>query len=461
MILQSIFFTLIAFARSQVFEIENSINVSEDEEDDVEGFYDAVYDQLALISCNNFTSCQIEYTHVITNVTEQVDMSETEDEDDENDADFIGTDGFIVLSGRFPAIVPDCCVEKIVELHDNIFCKDGNCENDICPGVHQLQDDQRPVMDLIWSKMKPADVVLEPFEPDDDFKFSQSYNGEYFHMHKSSHLFVNGVHYFIGGEKYYSLNDGTNFVDKEFNSGIWQLKYDGVVKTNFRNIYNISRAASAVTNFGVGGGEVGYICGSLFNPKECFTFDGIRLTKESKLLTRGHTDEAVMIFTQAFGLFIIGGGEDVNYLNNKGDVNPNQHTRHGTVETRVNSAGSWVSGDCMNHQDAVIGSAIVELGANIWMFGGHGSSWPAANVYYLRTNEDCPKWNLHSELLSPRSGHVAVVNNDDKTVLLVGGSLQSMNKPVEMWTFTSKWGTSGSSIKKLDSRDVSNDFKKT
>ena len=42
----------------------------------------------------------------------------------------------------------------------------------------------------------------------------------------------------------------------------------------------------------------------------------------------------------------------------------------------------------MNHQDAVIVSAIVELGANIWMFGGHGSSWPAANVYYLRTNED-------------------------------------------------------------------------
>merc|ERR1711935_221392 len=192
-------------------------------------------------------------------------------------------------------------------------------------------------MDLFWPKMKPADVVLKPFQPADEFDFSQTYNGEYFHMHKSRHLFLKGIHYFIGGEKYYSLNDATNYVDKVFNSGIWQLKYDGLVKTGLTNNHQISRAVSAVTNFGVDGSELGYICGSLFNPKECFTFDGSSLVKEEMLLKRGHTDEASMIFTQAYGLFIIGGGEDVAYLNNRGDRNPELHTRHGTAETRLSS----------------------------------------------------------------------------------------------------------------------------
>ena len=38
--------------------------------------------------------------------------------------------------------------------------------------------------------------------------------------------------------------------------------------------------------------------------------------------------------------------------------------------------------------------------------------------------------------------------------MLIGGSLKSMNMPIEMWSFNSKWGTSQSSIKKLDSTTV-------
>merc|ERR1712131_345525 len=107
--------------------------------------------------------CKIEYTHVITNETGSVDMTEDEEGDDndgDTDVDSIGTDGFVIITGRFPTIVPDCCANKIVQWYDETLL---NTENNICPGVHQLQEDQRPLMDLKWPKMKPADVVLQPF----------------------------------------------------------------------------------------------------------------------------------------------------------------------------------------------------------------------------------------------------------------------------------------------------------
>ena len=153
---------------------------------------------------------------------------------------------------------------------------------DLCPGVKQLGEDQRPLMDLVWSKKKPSDIVLEEFKPTEDFDFKQTDNDEYFHFHKTSHVTINGVNYFIGGEKYYSLNDGTSIYDKEFNSGVWQLTYEGLVKTEINNNWSISRAAAAVTDFGNGQGQVAYLCGSVFHPNRCFAFDGVKL--EARIL---------------------------------------------------------------------------------------------------------------------------------------------------------------------------------
>ena len=441
-------FFLLAFIQCDVFEVKSSISIKYVNDEDSADYFDGVYDELALISCNDFSKCKIEYTHVITNKTGSVDMTEDEEEGDNNDGDTeidsIGTDGFVVITGRFPTIVPDCCANKIVRWYDDTLL---NTETgNICPGVHQLQEDQRPLMDLKWPKMKPADVVLKPFMPEDDFNFEQTFKNEYFHMHKSSHLLIKGVNYFIGGEKYYSLYDTTDYTKKEFNTGVWKLEYNQLTKTSIPNQNKISRAASAVTSDGIG-----YICGSLFNPKECFLFDGEQLTKDEKILNHGHTDESAMIFTKAFGLLILGGGENVYYLNNKGDVNPEPHSRHGIVETRSTS-NEWKIQDSMNLNRPIVGTALVELGTNIWLFGGSDND----SVYVLRTTAASPKWSLHSKLLSPRSGHVAVVNYQDNTVMLVGGSLKSMNKPIEMWTFTSSWSTSKSSIKKLDSRTASN-----
>ena len=69
----------------------------------LKGYFDSIYEDLADISCNNFTNCQIEYTHIRTNETETVDRSEEPPEEIDED-DPIGTDGYVIMTGRFPTI---------------------------------------------------------------------------------------------------------------------------------------------------------------------------------------------------------------------------------------------------------------------------------------------------------------------------------------------------------------------
>ena len=58
----------------------------------------------------------------------------------------------------------------------------------------------------------------------------------------------------------------------------------------------MSRAAFTVD--GSSRSEIGWICGSIFAPKSCFTFDGARFQKKDDM-NNGHTDTAAAVFTKA------------------------------------------------------------------------------------------------------------------------------------------------------------------
>ena len=161
--------------------------------------------------------------------------------------------------------------------------------------------------------------------------------------------------------------DGTNFVDKEFNMGIWSIAYNGLYKIkDFNENWKISRAASAVRK--IEDIEVGFICGSILNPKDCFEFDGTTLTLNNNILSHGHTDEAAMIDTQ-YGLLLLGGGENPFYLNNKGDKNPENTTRHGIAE--ISEDGQTWFQSCAVFPYPIVETTLVELKSRVWLFGGY------------------------------------------------------------------------------------------
>ena len=182
----------------------------------------------------------------------------------------------------------------------------------------------------------------------------------------------------IGGERYYDALDDTHYEDKEFNMGIWKIAYNGLYKIkDFDQNWNISRAASAVRI--IDGKEIGFICGSILHPKNCFEFDGTSLTLSNTNLSHGHTDEAAMVNTE-YGLFLLGGGENPFYLNNKGDVNPENTTRHGVAEISGDGR-SWIE-SCSRFPHPIVGTTLVELKNRVWLFGGHSGA-PKDWVYTI------------------------------------------------------------------------------
>lgn len=420
------------------FTVNNTATISYDSTVDNStrnSYFDSVYSELATISCHNFTSCQVQYEHVFTKESKTLNVTEPDDE--KND------EGYVIFTGRFPPLLPEACEAAAVSIL-----------SDECPGIVQLEKEQRPVMDLKWPRFQPSAVSLTEFKPNDEFEFSQTYNGEYFHIHKTSHLLINNVNYLIGGEKYYDVLDTTSYFDKEFNSGVWKIEYNHMVKTSISmsNEFKISRAASTVQRSD-SDGDVGFICGSIFNPKECFVFDGETVQLNEAQMNEGHTDESIMINTDSLGLFIVGGGQNPFYINNIGEINSLDHDRHGIVETGTGE--QWSNQTCASFPYPVVAGSMAELGSKIWLFGGH-SGEPKDWVYYINT-ETCNEWIQHPKpLLSPRSGHTMIVNRAEHIIILVGNSLSSLNKPVEMWTFTPSWSNAENLIKQFNSTSASN-----
>ena len=433
------FFFCVSLTSASIFRVKNEVEVSYNSSqwDDIDGFLDSVYSELATISCNNFTDCQVEYRHANTNETTTINVTETQKEAEEIE--------YIILTGRFPPLLPETCESAAISMF-----------SDQCPGIVQLDEDQRPIMDLQWPRLRPSTISLKDFKPDENFDFQQRDNEEYFHIHKTSHLIIGNINYLIGGERYYDALSEITYFDKEFNRGVWELQYDMLKKTNIENNFNISRAASAVRLIN-GVRENGFICGSLLHPDQCFVFDGKTLELRPNRMKQGHTDEAAMIDTEKFGLFIVGGGQNPFYLNNKGDQDGTiDRSRHGIVET--NWAGyDWSETRCAAFPHMIVGTTVLELGSKIWLFGGHSGS-PKDWVYYMDTTDGkCDEWRIHPRsLLAPRSGHSAVVNRVDNTLMLVGNSLSGMNKPIEMWTFNPSWSSSTSLINQFNSTFVTN-----
>ena len=92
---------------------------------------------------------------------------------------------------------------------------------------------------------------------------------------------------------------------------------------------------------------------------------------DDKELNYGHTDEAMMIFTSSYGLLLLGGSHDFFYVSNNGTQNDKFHARHGLAELKSSSSSEWSENECMKFPTDIVSGALVELGANIWIFGGH------------------------------------------------------------------------------------------
>ena len=83
----------------------------------------------------------------------------------------------------------------------------------------------------------------------------------------------------------------------------------------------------------------------------------------------------------------------------------------------------------------VVGHQLIEIDDTIWSFGGHKGT-PIDDVYKMNENKS---WKQVGRMMSPRSGFRIVQNLFENSILIIGGSVKNMNKPTEMWIFTSSW----------------------
>ena len=117
-------------------------------------------------------------------------------------------------------------------------------------------------------------------------------------MYKFSHFKIDGIFYFMGGEKYYPWLDKTEYTDRQYNQGVWLLYKDKMVKT--LNNYPLSEGeidAIGITRNAFAtrkNGESGWICGSVFATEKCYSFDGETFKEEADLVV-GRTDGVQMI----------------------------------------------------------------------------------------------------------------------------------------------------------------------
>ena len=103
---------------------------------------------LPQVFCNFDKDCEITYEHVITEKSESISFKEPDVEEEK---------GYLILTGRFPPLLPDTCESAAIDY----FGPEGNGE---CPGITQLQEDQRPIMDLNWPRQKLSTFSLTEFK---------------------------------------------------------------------------------------------------------------------------------------------------------------------------------------------------------------------------------------------------------------------------------------------------------
>ena len=85
------------------------------------------------------------YDHVITDKPGNIDFTEQHVKD------------HLILTGRFPPFLSETCESAAIDY----FGPDGNNK---CPGITQLQEDQRPIKELHWPRHKPSTFSLTDFQ---------------------------------------------------------------------------------------------------------------------------------------------------------------------------------------------------------------------------------------------------------------------------------------------------------
>ena len=218
---------------------------------------------------------------MITNETEVVKVQDPEDPRpiDPNSK-------FILLTGQFPPIFSEECENFIFNFRDED--RDESYAT-YCPGMDIWKEPERKPARIEWNSKKSLDTVEE--RQLDDFSFGG------FHMYKFSHFKINGIFYFIGGEKYYPWLDKTEYTDRVLNQGVWRLYNDKLHQTTTSYQFDqgprdvkITRNAFATRN----NEKSGWMCGTVFETTKCYSFDGQKFKEEPDLAV-GRTDGAQMI----------------------------------------------------------------------------------------------------------------------------------------------------------------------
>ena len=216
-------------------------------------------------------------------ITNETKVEKVQDPEDPRPKD--PNSKFILLTGQFPPIFSEECENFIFNFTD----RDESYAT-YCPGMDIWKEPDRKPARIEWNSKKSVDIFEE--RQLDDFSFGG------FHMYKSSHFKINGIFYFIGGEKYYPWLDTTEYTDRELNQGVWRLYKDKLHQTTTsyefaqgsrRNV-KITRNAFATKR----DGKSGWICGTVFQTTKCYSFDGEKFKDEPDLAV-GRTDGVQMV----------------------------------------------------------------------------------------------------------------------------------------------------------------------
>ena len=205
---------------------------------------------------------------------------------------------FILLTGQFPPIFSEECENFILNFQD---AQNEDNYAKYCPGMAIWSQDDRKPARVEWNAQLSSDIFEERLNELNDFDFGG------FHMYKFSHFKINGMFYFMGGEKYYPWLDKTEYTDRQYNQGVWRLYNDKMARilSNYPlsqgqlDTY-ITRNAFATRR----GGESGWLCGSVFATNKCYSFDGEKFKEEADLAV-GRTDGVQMIDSSAVRFILL------------------------------------------------------------------------------------------------------------------------------------------------------------
>ena len=217
-------------------------------------------------------------------ITNETKVDKVQDPEDPRPKD--PNSKFILLTGQFPPIFSKECENFIFDFRDED--RDESYAT-YCPGMDIWKEPDRKPARIEWNSKKSVDIFEE--RQLDDFSFGG------FHMYKFSHFKINGIFYFIGGEKYYPWLDTTEYTERVLNQGVWRLYKDKLHQTTTsyefaqgqRNV-KITRNAFATKR----NEKSGWMCGTVFQTTKCYSFDGEKFKDEPELAV-GRTDGVQMV----------------------------------------------------------------------------------------------------------------------------------------------------------------------